>query len=145
MSCRPLLIACLLKRPTRIALSFSRAKSFARPQVLRMASISTLRVVPIPAFTDNYIWCIIDSKSAVIVDPGDAKPAIEYLEQQGVSLSGILITHHHADHTGGIKQLVAWARGRMGAPVPVYGPAAEHIPERTHAVSAMRASYMEKL
>ena len=109
-----------------------------------MASISTLRVVPIPAFTDNYIWCISDSKSAVIVDPGDAKPAIEYLEQQDVSLSGILITHHHADHTGGIRQLVAWARGR-GASVPVYGPAAEHIPERTHAVSVMRASCIEKL
>lgn len=109
-----------------------------------MASMSTLRVEPILAFTDNYIWSITDSKSAVIVDPGDAKPVIAYLEQQGVILSGILITHHHSDHTGGIRDLVAWARGR-GAPVPVYGPAAERIPERTHAVSTKRDFCMQKL
>jgi hydroxyacylglutathione hydrolase len=109
-----------------------------------MASTSTLRVDPILALTDNYIWCITDSKAAVIVDPGDAKPAIAYLEQRGVILSAILITHHHSDHTGGIRDLVAWARGR-GALVPIYGPEAEQIPERTHAVSAKRAFCIQKL
>ena len=98
-----------------------------------MASNPTLRVTPIPAFTDNYIWCIRDSHSAVLVDPGDAKPAIEYLEQQGVALTGILITHHHSDHIGGLGDLVAWARSR-GATFPIYGPATERIPQLTQAV-----------
>ena len=103
------------------------------PVGCRMASTSCLRVDAIPAFTDNYIWCITGSKAAVLVDPGDAKPAIEYLEKQDVALAGVLITHHHADHVGGLHDLVAWGRAR-GVSFPVYGPATERIPERTHAV-----------
>jgi hydroxyacylglutathione hydrolase len=64
-----------------------------------MASNSTLHVWPIPAFTDNYIWCIRDSQSAILVDPGDAKPAIHYLQQENLQLTGILITHYHADQS----------------------------------------------
>lgn len=89
-----------------------------------------LQVWPIPAFDDNYIWCIHDGQSALIVDPGDATPVIRYLEQNKLTLTGILITHHHADHTGGILSLMQAA----GSHVPVYGPATIDIPGRTHAL-----------
>lgn len=62
---------------------------------------------PIPAFQDNYIWILInnDSTEAWVVDPGDAQPVIEYLTQHNLKLSGILLTHHHHDHTGGVMTL----------------------------------------
>ncbi len=62
---------------------------------------------PIPAFSDNYIWAASEagSDNLCVVDPGDAGPVIEYLTANGLTLSTILITHHHADHTGGIQAL----------------------------------------
>ncbi len=63
-------------------------------------------ITAIPAFQDNYIWALSDEKgSACVVDPGDAKPVIDYLETNGLTLQALLITHHHPDHTGGIAQL----------------------------------------
>ena len=72
----------------------------------------------IPAFTDNYIWLFHqqESSEAYVVDPGDADPVLEALERLNLTLKGILITHHHNDHVGGIEQLVSQY------PVPVYGP-----------------------
>lgn len=98
-----------------------------------MVSKSLLQVWPIPAFADNYIWCIHDHHSAILVDPGDALPTIAYLAQQNLRLSGILITHYHADHIGGLPEVLAWAHQNQ-MKVPVYGPAAEEIPFRTHAL-----------
>lgn len=89
-----------------------------------------LQVSPIPAFDDNYIWCIHDGNSALVVDPGDASPVLQYLEQEKLFLKGILVTHHHADHTGGILQLLQL----LGASIPVYGPAGNDIPGRTQVV-----------
>lgn len=62
---------------------------------------------PIPAFNDNYIWILTDNDSsqAWVVDPGDAKPVLQYLEANQLDLVGILITHHHPDHTGGVAKL----------------------------------------
>jgi hydroxyacylglutathione hydrolase len=88
-----------------------------------------LQVWPIPAFDDNYIWCIQDGRYALVVDPGDANPVIDYLLQNQLTLTGILVTHHHADHTGGILDLLS----RFGADIPVYGPAGNDIPGRTMA------------
>jgi hydroxyacylglutathione hydrolase len=81
-----------------------------------------LRVEPVPAFADNYIWVIHDDAHAVVVDPGDAAPVLRYIEAEGLRLSAILCTHHHHDHVGGVEELI------RGHPVPVYGPAAENIP-----------------
>jgi len=66
-----------------------------------------LSITPIPAFSDNYIWCLADSGSgkALIVDPGQAAPVIDYIEAQGLTLDTILVTHHHPDHTGGVAEL----------------------------------------
>lgn len=76
-----------------------------------------LSVTAIPAFTDNYIWAIHDNAGhAVVVDPGDAQPVETWLRDNAASLCGILITHHHWDHTGGIAALSAVHQ------CPVYGP-----------------------
>ncbi len=69
-----------------------------------------------------------DGKAAV-VDPGDAAPVIDYLERERIELSAIVNTHHHGDHVGGNRALLErW-------PVPVFGPAREQIPGRTHALA----------
>jgi len=89
---------------------------------------SALQVFPIPAYDDNYIWLLSDGEHAVVVDPGDAQPVIATLRQAQLKLTAILITHHHADHVGGIAELLAWIRSQ-GDTVQVYGPLAEEIPE----------------
>ncbi|MEK6805500.1 MAG: hydroxyacylglutathione hydrolase [Pseudomonadota bacterium] len=88
-----------------------------------------IAVEPISAFTDNYIWMLTDGQRAAVVDPGDAKPVLKTLEQRGLELSAVLITHWHPDHTGGIAALCAKWNG-----IPVYGPAAESakFPGLTH-------------
>jgi len=89
-----------------------------------------LEVRRIHAFDDNYIWLIgcNDNPRVAIVDPGDAEPVIDRLEQDGLEPVAVLITHHHGDHTGGVKELV------QRYTIPVYGPAHERIPALTHAV-----------
>jgi hydroxyacylglutathione hydrolase len=76
-----------------------------------------MKVHPIPAFTDNYIWCIEKNSNCVVVDPGEAKPVLDYLQEKGLELTGILVTHHHHDHMGGVDELLA------RFPVPVYASA----------------------
>ncbi len=78
--------------------------------------ISTIH--PIPAFSDNYIWAVAeaDGKNVCVVDPGDAGPVIDYLEANRLTLSTILITHHHADHTGGVHALCARYSCRVVGP-----------------------------
>lgn len=87
-----------------------------------MASID---VVPVRAFTDNYIWTLRDKTHAIVVDPGDAKPVMDYLTAEQLTLAAIIITHHHNDHIGGVKQLIA------GRTIPVYGPHDPRVPDAT--------------
>ena len=60
-------------------------------------------IFPIKAFNDNYIWALKKNNNILVVDPGDANPVLEFCEND--NLTHILITHHHYDHTGGIKKL----------------------------------------
>ncbi|HET6564917.1 MAG TPA: hydroxyacylglutathione hydrolase [Xanthomonadales bacterium] len=74
----------------------------------------------IPAFHDNYIWLLHgDGKQCAIVDPGDAAPVRAVLQQTGLQLTTILITHHHADHIGGMASLAEeWSPRLIGPSDP---------------------------
>jgi len=78
-------------------------------------------IIRIPAFKDNYIWLLRKGAAAVVVDPGDAGPVLDVLARERLTLSSILITHHHADHQGGVGALLA------EHPAEVFGPASESI------------------
>ncbi|WP_201526019.1 MULTISPECIES: hydroxyacylglutathione hydrolase [Psychrobacter] len=67
----------------------------------------SIRIHPVKAFNDNYIWTLINesNKQAIVIDPGQAAPVIEYLEAQGLELTSIWTTHHHHDHIGGVAEL----------------------------------------
>lgn len=94
---------------------------------------AALDVLAIPAFRDNYIWLLRRGSVAVVVDPGDAGPVEEVLKQEKLALAAILITHHHADHQGGVVRLAARYRPA------VYGPAAESITGLTHPLAGGEA------
>ncbi|MCX9157084.1 hydroxyacylglutathione hydrolase [Niveibacterium sp. 24ML] len=87
-----------------------------------------MQIVPLSAFSDNYIWAIVAQGRCVVVDPGDARPVEGFLKTQGLVLDAILITHHHGDHAGGIGALCSTSA------VPVYGPAHEAIAGISHPV-----------
>lgn len=80
-------------------------------------------LLALPAFDDNYIWMLHDGRRAFVVDPGDAAPVHAALDERQLELAGILVTHHHGDHVGGVDALRPRLQG------PVYGPARERIPQ----------------
>ncbi|WP_137176116.1 hydroxyacylglutathione hydrolase [Massilia sp. HP4] len=85
-----------------------------------------LAVLTLPAFKDNYLWLIHDGINAAIVDPGEAAPVKAALAAHKLRLTAILLTHHHADHTGGVPGLLEdWE-------VPVFGPRNDGIELVTH-------------
>jgi hydroxyacylglutathione hydrolase len=90
---------------------------------------SDLTVLAVPAFNDNYLWLIHDGHHAAAVDPGDAAPILDALATHKLALTAILLTHHHADHIGGVPQLL----DRYD--VPVFGPRNDGIAAVTHPLS----------
>ena len=96
-------------------------------------------VIRIPAFKDNYIWLLRKGASAVVVDPGDARPVLDLLEREGLTLTSILITHHHADHQGGVARLLE------NYAAPVFGPAAESITAITRPLFGGETIRLESL
>ena len=87
-----------------------------------------LKVEPISAFSDNYIWLLHNDSDAFVIDPGDATPVLAALSEQNLSLAGILITHHHFDHVGGIAALTEATQ------CEVWGPENPQITPVTHRV-----------
>jgi hydroxyacylglutathione hydrolase len=87
-----------------------------------------IEISPVPAFQDNYIWVLARNGEAIVVDPGDAAPVHDALRRHALRLTGILVTHHHGDHVGGVAELAHTYRVR------VWGPAHESIPRRDVAL-----------
>jgi len=85
-------------------------------------------VLHVPAFEDNYIWLMKGQPTdrVLIVDPGDAGPVFDALQQHHLTPTTILCTHHHGDHVGGVDDLVDHFN------ITIYGPAAEAIPRCQH-------------
>lgn len=83
---------------------------------------TTIEIEAIRAFADNYIWALHDGRHCVIVDPGEASGAARFLDERGLELTGLLLTHHHADHIGGFDEI------RASRPAPAWGPADRRMP-----------------
>lgn len=88
-----------------------------------------MRLLALPAFEDNYIWALVDDEGdALVIDPGDAAPVLA-ATGNGLWPAAVLVTHHHADHAGGIAAL----RARWPA-LPVFAPHDDRIPEASDRV-----------
>lgn len=81
-----------------------------------------IQIGAIKAFTDNYIWAVHDGRHCVIVDPGEAAGTLDFLERHDLVLCGLLLTHHHDDHIGGVAGI------RARHPVPAWGPDDARMP-----------------
>lgn len=88
-----------------------------------------LEIVPVSAFKDNYVWTLRNATHAAVVDPGEARPVLDFLARERLELAAILATHHHPDHVGGIAELLQKYH------VPVYGPRNEPIPTLSRRVA----------
>ncbi|AEW44402.1 putative hydroxyacylglutathione hydrolase [Serratia symbiotica str. 'Cinara cedri'] len=77
-----------------------------------------MNLISIPALKDNYIWLLNNKdKHCVIIDPGEAAPVLNALQQLKIIPDGILLTHHHHDHVGGVDHIISHYPN-----LPVYGP-----------------------
>ena len=75
-----------------------------------------LKISPINAFSDNYIWLIQTNEGNTLVDPGDSEPIISTIDELGITIDDILITHHHFDHVGGLESLKPLIKGSVIGP-----------------------------
>lgn len=100
----------------------------------------SINIIRVPAFQDNYLWLFHrqGDDRTYVVDPGDAKPIEAALTQHDLTLAGILITHHHRDHTGGIDELLERRQ------VPVYGPGGGSVPQVTHPLADNETLHLDQ-
>lgn len=97
-----------------------------------MTNAPSFTITLIPAFEDNYIYLLQDKSHNItaLVDPGDFETTNQYLTKHHLNLTHIFLTHHHADHIGGVKKLTELYRPQ------IFGPAFNQaqIPQITHPV-----------
>ena len=72
----------------------------------------------IPQLKDNYSYLVYSNvnKLGVVIDPADAAPIIKFIKEKKIILSGILITHHHADHNSGVNDLIKFQSTKIYSP-----------------------------
>ncbi len=88
-----------------------------------------INIKPLKAYTDNYIWLLETNEEVSVVDPGDAKPVLDYLHKTNKNLKDILITHHHFDHTAGVPELENIISGSIYGPKNSYELIKEKVSE----------------
>ena len=88
-----------------------------------------INIKPLKAYTDNYIWLLETNEEVSVVDPGDAKPVLDYLHKTNKNLKDILITHHHFDHTAGVPELENLISGSIYGPKNSYELIKEKVTE----------------
>jgi len=86
-----------------------------------------MKITPISALSDNYIWLYENNKEVIVIDPGEAEQVIDYIKENQLTLDSILLTHKHDDHIGGVADLLETFPN-----TPIYGPTevadiADHI------------------
>ena len=98
--------------------------------MLLESEVVMLEVISIKALKNNYIWILVNTstKTCAVIDPGDAVPIISFIQDNAFTLTAILTTHHHFDHTQGISLLM------QHHPAIIYGPKDEFIPQITHVL-----------
>jgi len=97
-----------------------------------------IQIEAIKAFRDNYIWAVHDGRHCVIVDPGEASGALAFLERHDLLLCGLLLTHHHHDHVGGVDEI------RARHPAPAWGPDDPRMPGNLRVVGEGDSVSIEK-
>ena len=66
-----------------------------------------IKIIQIKTLQDNYAYLLIEKSGSqvAVIDPGSAKPVLKALAAENLSLTHILLTHHHYDHSGGVGEL----------------------------------------
>jgi hydroxyacylglutathione hydrolase len=75
-----------------------------------------LSVEPLKAYDDNYIWLVSTNEGSIVIDPGESNKIIDLMNKNKINLEGVLITHHHFDHTNGLNDVLDKKK------LNVYGP-----------------------
>ncbi|KAG9123706.1 Cytoplasmic glyoxalase II [Ceratobasidium sp. 392] len=117
-------------KPSLVSLNNYRSFSSTRNNGFELPPRAPMRVVPVPVLSDNYAYLLIDegTNQAAAIDPFDVPKVRAQAEKEGVKLTALITTHHHADHSGGNKEFHS-----VYPDVPVYG-GSDQVPALTNLV-----------